>query len=288
METDPIEKLKITGLGPKTKKQLYNLNVFTAKDFLNKQKSLRNENIRGFSSILSQLNQLFPDIAEPQLQSETQFQSETQLQSEPQKKNSEPEDIETKRDGLVYADGLVCGKLSEVTETDPIQNPKRSKKKEQDIEEEDLVDKYIIDTHSWKDQEVCLPDTEQNNKLCRAKIFEMSVEPNKRVSLLCGFIVFDEYEEKKYQFVGFSPHFILTFNPSLPILDITVPEKAWTQFKHQDTVQKVLWEVRTMKELFQESIREFEELTLVPSHEQYSFEEHDTQHHSKHTDYSTT
>jgi len=107
---------------------------------------------------------------------------------------------------------------------------------------EEIETKILIENHTWFEHKIRIPcKNELDVDLKEAIIYELSIEAYNRVSLVCAWIKDDGVSEKLCS-MTFSPQFILFFNPSLPVLELSITSDDWKCIENQHTIENVLYE----------------------------------------------
>ena len=109
---------------------------------------------------------------------------------------------------------------------------------------------YLVTDHTWWELTILIPREYKNGEtlLKEAVIYEMSIEPHERISMVCSWI--DQTEERpqeKLCSMTYSPQILLYFNETLPDLNVTIREADFKKLPNQHTLANVLQEVSTMK-----------------------------------------
>jgi hypothetical protein len=103
--------------------------------------------------------------------------------------------------------------------------------------------KFLIDTHSWADELVNVPDPVVPHKLLKAVVYELCVEPGDRVVFLCEWFS----EDDSQCIMSYSPQLIFYLNPHLPELTCEVDPDDWSKMPKTHILQNVLWETNSMR-----------------------------------------
>jgi len=114
--------------------------------------------------------------------------------------------------------------------------------------------RYLIVDHSWYEMKVLVPQSTRNNdvyELHPAIIYELSIDPCERISLVCDWLIDDVQKHKEKSLtMTFSPQLLLFFNCDLPPLEVTITPSDFETLPSKHTLSNVLWEVNVIKQLF--------------------------------------
>lgn len=112
---------------------------------------------------------------------------------------------------------------------------------------------YLIESHSWYEMKVLLarpdgPEADQKVGLREAIIYELSLEPNQRVSFVCSWVVTQgEKQEEVICTMTYSPQFILFFNSDMPKLEVSLTPTDYETLPLKHVLENVLEEVKLMQ-----------------------------------------
>ena len=105
--------------------------------------------------------------------------------------------------------------------------------------------KALIDTHSWMEQLVVIPDPINPKNLQQAVVCELSIEPSDRISLLCEWCTDDGTDDLCT--MTYTPQLLIHFNPTLPVLTVQINPEDWAKMTNGNVLQNVVWETNAMK-----------------------------------------
>ncbi len=109
--------------------------------------------------------------------------------------------------------------------------------------------KYLIKDHSWWEMKVLVPRphlSDNDERVRDAIVYELCIEPDERVTLLCEWVVDDEKGSRNCM-MTYSPMLLLHFNLSLPYFKFSVSQSDFDQLPHKYSVENVVNEVNLMK-----------------------------------------
>lgn len=169
-----------------------------------------------------------------------------------------PSKKEDSRVVVVSESGAVSTTL---TKTDP-----------QPVESESKVDikkQCLVSNHTWWEKQIVLPDPVNvlnsdmesisshhgssslaesetaRDQLRQCVIYEMSIESNNRISFLCSWIDAEKDTETLCS-MTFTPLYILSFNPEMPKLIVSLTPSDWKSLDHKSTLINTLLECNTV------------------------------------------
>ncbi len=140
--------------------------------------------------------------------------------------------------------------LPSTTTVKDVETPKSIVAKDQSVlveastqpQQQDIVEfKYLITDHSWFEHTVMIP-TEKN--LRKAAVYELSIEPNERIALICMSVEDDDDTVTTHVV---SPQLVYHFNLDLPPLKVYVQPEDFAKLKNKETLEQVLKEVNLMR-----------------------------------------
>jgi hypothetical protein len=100
---------------------------------------------------------------------------------------------------------------------------------------------WQIETHSWFEKIVYVPDPTADNALRKAVVYELNLESSHRVSFLCVWVSMDSLTS-----MTFSPPVLVHFNPSLPVLRVWLNPLDAQQMTNKNVLDNVIWESNVM------------------------------------------
>ena len=108
--------------------------------------------------------------------------------------------------------------------------------------DEEVESKMLITNHSWFEKEVIIPD---DNQMKNAIVFELSIDPNNRVSLICANV-----EDEQLCKMTYSPQLLMTLNAqTLPEFTVSIDPADWKTLKNKHTIVNTLFETNVIKML---------------------------------------
>jgi len=108
-----------------------------------------------------------------------------------------------------------------------------------------LHTRYLVQDHSWWEQSVFIP-CRNGGSLCRAVVYELSIESYERIAFICSWISTDDEGTENLCTVTYSPQLLLFFNPGLPKLTLQIYDQFWYGLRNKQTLCHTLWEINTM------------------------------------------
>jgi len=120
-----------------------------------------------------------------------------------------------------------------------------SKLTDNELKKPETLLKALIETHSWMEQLVVIPDPVDPKILRKGVVYELSVEPSNRVALLCEWCTEDGTDDLCS--MTYSPLLLIHFNPILPILTVQIDPEDWSKMSNGNVLQNVVWETNAMK-----------------------------------------
>lgn len=142
-----------------------------------------------------------------------------------------------------------------------IENQKPVEKPEISVSEEENEFVYLIENHTWWELQINLPrscrakdldddEMRQDYFLRPAIIYDLSVDPNNRISFVCCWIVEDNLKKtESLCTMTYSPQLLLHFNLDLPDLKISLRPEDLKNLPSQNALSNTLWEINLMKRL---------------------------------------
>ncbi len=103
----------------------------------------------------------------------------------------------------------------------------------------------LIESHSWLEQLVVIPDPLEPKTLRKAVVYELTIEPGDRIAFICEWCTEDGSNDICN--MTYSPQLILHLNPSLPELNCNIDPNDWSKMSNANVLQNVIWETNTMR-----------------------------------------
>lgn len=221
MASDSVEK--ISGVGPKTAAELASHHILTVKELA--EVVPETVQVTNINSLIRKA-QNYVKIFESKVEAEQKQLQDEKVELGPAEPKAEP-------------------------------TPK-AQEEEKKEEDETKADTYLLSDHTWFEHRVRLPrkvrfkggreNHEDLIDLRKAVVYEMSVEPNHRVSMLCSWVD-EENEMETLCTMTYSPQFIYAFNLDLPELCVKIHPSDMATLSNASVIENVLWEVHVMREI---------------------------------------
>lgn len=96
----------------------------------------------------------------------------------------------------------------------------------------------LLQSHSWFCKRAFIPCNEDSRELV---IWELCVEPNNRVSMICTWIDNEDLCKMTY-----SPQFLIHYNPELPMLEVSIKPETLKGLLQREALSNTLMELDTM------------------------------------------
>ncbi len=104
--------------------------------------------------------------------------------------------------------------------------------------------RVLIEQHSWMDKRVVVPDQNSANIMRQAVVYEICLDSDDRVSMLCEWIGEDDDSEIV---MTYSPQLIFHFNPQLAALVCEIDPSDWESMAKKHILKNVIWETNAMR-----------------------------------------
>ena len=97
----------------------------------------------------------------------------------------------------------------------------------------------LLQSHTWFGTRATIPHDEETRDLI---IWELCVEPNNRVSMICAWLDDEELCKMTY-----TAQFLLHYNPELPTLEVLIKPETLNGLLQKEALNNTLMEVDVMK-----------------------------------------
>lgn len=108
---------------------------------------------------------------------------------------------------------------------------------------------YLISSHTWFASPILIPRLKEGSlneqQLKTGVIWEMSIEPENRISFVCTWTKKTGDKEKVCN-MSYSPQMLYHFNLDLPALEINIREEDYDALPNKEVLNNVLWETNMM------------------------------------------
>ena len=113
----------------------------------------------------------------------------------------------------------------------------------------------LSDTHSWFEHKILLPRVDKKSstvQLVPAIIYELSLDPRQRISVICSWVVTAPNESDGETEVScrrtYSPQLLIQYNAKvLPELEVAMQPEEWERLPQQHALADTLYEVNLLR-----------------------------------------